>query len=161
MADNRTFVLSQSGGGDNAEVSLLPAGVPLLAEVVKAEVREHPFFWKDKNDHSKGKEEQVSFTFKILDDEFNGRFVYGDTPTIFNDNERCKLRRWVEEIFAFDSLAPGFQFGLDDTVGNPVYVIMRHETYTDKTTNMPKTVQRVDSLTRYVGGYEESSDDAF
>jgi hypothetical protein len=156
-----TFTLGQSGNGEGGELVLLPAGTPLLAEVVKVEVKDHPFFWKDKDDHSKGKQEQVAFTFKVIDEEFFGRFVYGDTPTTFNDNERCKLRRWVEEIFAFDNLAPGFEFETDTLVANPVYVVMRHDTYNDKITGEPKTVQRVDTLIRFEGGYEESSDDAF
>lgn len=155
-----TFVLTQSTSGEGTQ-ELLPTGVLLYAEVANVEVREHPFFLKDKDDPSKGKQEQVSFRFLIMDEQYAGRTVFGDTPTTFNDNERCKLRRWVEEIFAFDTLTPGFQFELSDLVGNPVYVIMRTETYNDKKTGEQKTVQRVDSLVRVEGTYEETSDDAF
>lgn len=143
------------------EFKVIPAGTVLLAEVLSVEVRDS-FFWLDVEDHSKGKQKEVNFKFGIVDKgEFNNWKVYGTTPTTFNVNEKCKLRRWVEEIFAFDALPSGFEFDTDDLIGEPVNVVIGHRTYNDKTTGKPVTKVFVESLVRFSGGFEETTDDQF
>lgn len=149
-----------TGGDEGAkEFSLIPAGMH-LTEVVGAEVRES-FFWEDPEDHSKGKQNEVSFKFIITDGPSKGRFIWGKTPTTFNNNERCKLRHWVQEIFGVDEISPGFQFELSDLVGEPVNIEVGHRSWTDKTTGLPKSAANVDNVVRYAGISEETLDDAF
>jgi len=138
--------------------ALLPAGEVFVAQVLDAEERDS-FFWIDKDDHSQGKQREVSFKFKILDEgEFFEQYAYGKTSTAFNMGDRCKLRLWVEEILAIDELTPGFELDLEMLIGNPVNIVIGHNTYNDKKTGLPKTNAFVESVLRYT---EEDTVDSF
>jgi hypothetical protein len=108
----------------------LPLG--LIAEAEILEVTEAETTWlKDEKDPSKGNQSQVSFRFKIVDSrypEYEGRNIWGNTPTTFSNHPDCKLRAWVEEILdaGMDELAPGFQLNLDDLMGRNVRVVVGH-----------------------------------
>ncbi len=149
------------GGTAPKEFKLLPQGAILLAEVLEAEVRDS-FFWVDVEDHSKGKQKEVSFKFAIIEDgPYKGWKVWGNTPTTFNHNENCKLRHWVEEIFAWNEVPAGTSFDTADLLGQPVNVIIGHRTYNDKNTGESKTRVFVENLVRWDESYEETTDTAF
>lgn len=151
---------SDTPDGEKKEYKVIPAG-KYLAEILDVEVRDG-FFWVDVEDHSKGKQKKVNFKFAVDEDgEWKNWKVFGDTPTTFNNHENCKLRRWVEEIFAYDDLPAGFKLDTSDLIGQPVYMIVAHKTYNDKTTGQPVTKAFVENLVRYTGGYEETSEQAF
>lgn len=152
---------TEEGGTAPKEFKLLPDGAILLAEVLEAEERDS-FFWIDKEDHSKGKQREVNFKFAIIEEgEYKGWKVWGTTPTTFNHNENCKLRHWVEEIFAWDEVPAGTTFDTSDLLGQPVSVIIAHKDYVDKTTGKDKTRVFVENLVRYDEGYEETTLNAF
>jgi len=154
------FTLEDTTSGDDAqEFSIVPVGT-FQAEVVDAEVRDS-FFDLDRDKPELGKQKEVSFKFVLKDGPAKGRFIWGKTPTTFNNNEKCKLRHWVEEIFGVDELSPGFQFELTDLIGEPVNVVVAHRSWNDKTTGQPKSAANVDTVVRYMGSVEESIDDAF
>jgi len=105
------------------EVTIIPAEEILLCEVVKAELKETPF-WVDEKDHSKGKSEQVSFRFKVLEGEYAGQSVFGNTGTWYT--ETSKLGAWVREILAMDDLPE--EFDTDQLEGYTVKVIIGNRT---------------------------------
>ena len=114
------------------EIQAIPANEVLAAEIVTCEERETPF-WIDDKDHSKGKQRQVSFWFRITEDgEYYGRNLFGNTPTTFSTHPDCKLRIWVQEVLDMDSLPEGFEFEPSDLEGLPVKVVVG---------NRPKTNQ--------------------
>lgn len=111
---------------------IIPEGTILSTVVEKAEVKDS-FFWNDKEDHSKGKQQEVAFTFKVTEDgEYLDRKIFGRTSTAFTTHDNCKLRRWVEEIFAFIDLPVGFEFNTDNLQDQPVQVVVGLNKYTDK-----------------------------
>lgn len=146
------FTLSESQQGDYVAV---PAGT-YYAEVQGVEVRDSPF--EDERNPGQ-KQKEVSFRFKIVDDrypEVNGQLVWGRTPTTFTNHENCKLRMWVEEIFAFNELPLGFEFDTENLVGQPVQIVVVNRNGKDRQGN-PKVFASVDTLLR-VNTYEDSSD---
>lgn len=153
------FTLEDTATTEEAEFSIIPIGT-FLAEVVDAEVRDS-FFDLDRDKPELGKQKEVSFKFIIREGPAESRFIWGKTPTTFNNNEKCKLRHWVEEIFGVDELSPGFQFELTDLIGEPVNVVVAHRSWNDKVTGKPKTAANVDAVVRFAGSIEESIDDAF
>lgn len=157
MSDETTFILEEAPeGGDFA---VIPAGTKLeaLVEAVKVE---DSFFWNDKDDHSKGKQKKVSFKFKVDDEEnsdYNGRILFGDTNTKFNNHPNCHLYTWVSEIYGVDELPVGFKLDLEDLVG--LNVVVELDTYKKKTDKEgQETGNKVTGVQR-VGGYASALND--
>lgn len=114
-----SFTLTES-----EEFEAIPEGELLEAEIVNCELRETPFLI-DENDPSKGKKEQVSFRFRIVEDgPYFGRTLFGNTPTTFTTHPDCKLRVWVQEILGMDSLPIDFEFDTETLIGATVKVIV-------------------------------------
>lgn len=112
------------GGDEGVEFEVIPADTILAATIEECEVKESPFDIDDK-DPSKGKKKQVSFKFRVSEgEEFANRVLFGNTPTTFTKHPDCKLRVWIQEILAQDSLADNFAFDTDDLVGMRVKVIV-------------------------------------
>jgi hypothetical protein len=138
---------------DSPEFVAIPEGEVLEAEIVSAEVKESPF-WKDQNDHSKGKQQQVGFKFRIVESgEYEDRVIFGNTPTTFTSHPDCKLRVWVLEILGEDEFPLGFRFNTDNLVGMFVKVVVGNydKKNADGTTSKR---DRVDTLIRLSGGAE-------
>jgi len=111
-----TYKLADTSVGEDGEKKVypvIPDGLMLIAEVVSVE--EKPAPWKDDD----GNEiRRVNFRFRIIQDgEWQGRSIWGDTPTTFSNNPECKLRAWSQEIFGVDQLPPGFDLDTDELVG--------------------------------------------
>lgn len=140
---------------DAPEFEVIPAGTKVEAIVVDAKV-EDSFFWVDQNDHSKGKQKKVSFKFRIEDEDdgtFNGRIVFGETSTAFNNSSGCRLRNWVGEIFGVDDLPVGFKLDLADLID--MNVVIELDTYDKKAGGQGN---KVVALQR-VGGYASALSD--
>ena len=130
---------------------LIPVDTILEAEVFNCERRETPF-WIDKEDHSKGKQEEISFRFKITElGEYNGRTLFGSTPIWFNTSPKCRLRLWTQEILGLDELTEGFEFDTDDLITMPVKVVVGHKVIR-KGTPEEETKDRVVDVIRIDGG---------
>jgi len=107
-----TLVLAES------DYMPIPDGEILPAIVEKVEKRQTPFD-VDRDDPSKGKRWEVSFTF-IIDEgnDFEGRKVFGNTPTTFTTHPDCKLRRWLQELLNIEGdMGAGHEVNLSDFVG--------------------------------------------
>ena len=59
---------------------------------------------------------KVAFKFKVLDGEHVNRRLWGDTPTTWSSDERCKLRQWSQQIMN-RQFAKGEPLNTDDLVG--------------------------------------------
>jgi len=114
-----------------------------ILEAVILSCQEQDSFWDiDKDDPSKGKRREVSFKFEVTEDgPYQGRWVWGSTPTYFDDNPRCKLRIWVQEVFGLDEIPLGFKFSLEQVEGQPVRI---HVAKSEKGKNYVTDVLRVD-----------------
>jgi len=143
-------LIDTTSGDDQQErktFKLLPAGEIMIAEVVECAERQSPF-WVDKDNESMGKKQEVNWKFRIIDARFPdyaGRFIWGSTPTTFTTHEHCKLRQWVEEVFATE-FEIGFDFELGELVGQDVRVIIGNRTYMKDGQQVTKDF--VDSLLR-------------
>jgi hypothetical protein len=138
---------------------LIPEETILEAEVVNCEQRETPF-WIDVDDHSKGKQEEISFRFKVTEPgEFFGRTLFGRTPPWFNTSPKCRLRIWTQEILGVDELAEGFEFDTDDLITMPVKIVIGHQTI-KKGKPDEEVRDRVVDLIRMDGGlgYAQAND---
>lgn len=101
-------------------VEIIPADTIVEAELINAEERETPF-WVDDKDHSKGKSQQVSYTFKVVDGgEYNDKLIFGNTSTYYSDTS--KFGSWVRELLAMDELPD--EFDLEALIGARVKVIV-------------------------------------
>lgn len=113
------------GHSEEQEFETIPVDTLAKAEVVKVDVAESPF-WVDEDDHAKGKKEQVSFRFRINEGEFEGRQLFGNTPTTFTDHPDCKLSGWVREILDLDEFPTDFSFDTEQLEGCSVNIIVGH-----------------------------------
>lgn len=118
------FTLAES---DGLEFEAIPENTIATAIVESCEVKETPF-WVDDNDHTKGKKDQVSFRFRLTDGEYANRVLFGNTPTTFSTHPDCKLRVWVQEILAVETLPDNFSFDTDDLVNMTVKVVVGNRT---------------------------------
>ena len=59
---------------------------------------------------------KVAFKFHVLDGEHKDRRLWGDTPTTWSSDERCKLRMWAQQIMG-RTYAKGEPLNTDDLVG--------------------------------------------
>lgn len=59
---------------------------------------------------------KVAFKFHVLDGEHKDRRLWGDTPTTWSQNEKCKLRMWAQQIMG-RTYGPGEPLNTDDLVG--------------------------------------------
>lgn len=120
--------LDEGVEGGAREYTLIPEGSILDAEILDVEVRDSYYFWVDPDDHSKGKEKEVSFKFKVTEPGPNkDDWIWGSTSTVFNTHPNCKLRLWVEEIFAVeDSLPADFTLDTSDLKGQPVRIVVEN-----------------------------------
>lgn len=113
MSDEE-FVLTEA-----PEYDAIPDGEILAAEVVSVEVKEAP--WEDKNTGQKAK--RVNFRFVITEEgAWQGRTIFGETPTTFTTHPDCKLRVWIQEILGSDDLGDGFRFKPSALDGMPVRI---------------------------------------
>ncbi len=103
--------------------------------VVEAEVttvKEDDSFFKDDDGNTK---RQVSFEFTVTDPNYEGRRVWGSTPTTWSTDERCKLRIWAQEILGCE-IPAGVPLDTDDLVGKRCRVVVGLRT--NKTTGIQK-----------------------
>ncbi len=101
-------------GGTGEDFALIENHTIVVAEVVTIEEEENPFF----KDDDGVPQRNVVFKFKVLDGEYEGRFVWGRTPTTWSTNEKCKLRAWAEEILGVTiPTKPLPPLNTDDMVG--------------------------------------------
>jgi hypothetical protein len=135
------FTLQES---EQSDFEVIDEGETVLAEVVRCEVRETPF-WVDENDQSKGKQQEVSFRFSVVSGPHKGRTLFGRTPTTFTSHPDCKLRAWVQEILGSDNLPVGFSFDPSDLETLQVNVIVGHrpKKNADGTTSVREFVSSV------------------
>lgn len=97
----------------------IPDGTVVDAELVEVGERDGRF-WIDKDDHSKGKQREINWKFRITEDgPFFDRFVWGNTPTWFDNHPACKFRIWTQELLGYDELPLGFELDIEDLPGQP------------------------------------------
>lgn len=137
------------------EQTFIPAGLKLEATIVDVKKVPTPF-WVDDNDHSKGKKDQISFRFKIIEGEYENRNLFGQTSTFYSN--QSKLGAWVREILATDSLPEDLE--LEALIDLPVCVIVGHKT---KEVNGMLEVagERVDQVVRVISEGLYTADSTF
>jgi hypothetical protein len=102
----------------------IPGDLYLDAEVVKVEERKLPFQTDDGQDIW-----NLEFTFKILDSDYYGKWIRGEVRKEFNESSRCRLRSWVQELFAQD-LPSGFSLDTDLLTGKRCRILTYVKKYT-------------------------------
>jgi len=153
------LILEESTTDEGTETEfafvLIPENEVLEAEILDVEVKDS-FFWNDVDDHSQGKQKEVSFKFNITEDgKYKGVWVWGSTSTIFNTHPNCKLRLWTEEILGVDEGLPvDFSLNTDDLEGQSVRVIISN--YYSKKHEAQR--HKVSDLQRVPSGYSPDSD---
>lgn len=120
-----TFTLEESTG---EEYELIPDGTIVEAKVAKVQVVTTKMIDEVTNEPVK----QVEFTFLILDEPYVDRKAWGRTSMKFTTHENCRLRAWVTEIMAVNSLPTGFRLDLDALVGNQCRIVLEVNTWEDK-----------------------------
>ncbi len=106
--------------GEYEPQEIIGDGEILAAEVASVEVEDSPF----KTDAGQP-QKRVNFRFVVTEDgDYQGRNVYGGTPTTFTTHPDCKLRVWVQEILGQDDLDTGFSFKPETLVGCPVRILV-------------------------------------
>ena len=115
---------------DTPQYEAIPEMTELVAELIDCQVREAT--WEDRNDPTK-KARQVSFRFRIIDDDvedgkYFGRTMFGNTPDTFTSHPDCKLRIWVQELLGKDLLPVGFKFDTESLVGATAKITVANRT---------------------------------
>lgn len=113
------------------DFEVIPEGTELRLKVIKVEERDS-FFWVDKDDHSRGKQREISFRFQVSDptSDYDNRTLFGSTSTSFSTHSNCKFRLWIEQILQVDELPGEFEFELEELEG--LYVMGIVSTYPKK-----------------------------
>ena len=104
----------------------IPEDVVIRARV--DEIKKRTFTWMDgKSDPPVEKETTVrEWWFEVTDGEHKGRRVKGQTDVQLGNGSRNKLRQWIEAILDRD-IAVGARLDIDDLVGLPVDITIRHK----------------------------------
>lgn len=102
-------VYQESDAG--ADFAVIEEYSVLDCEVESVEERDSIF--KDDEGNTK---RTVAFKFKVLTGEHENRRLWGDTPTTWSSDERCKLRMWSQQIMN-RTYAKGEPLDTDDLVG--------------------------------------------
>lgn len=118
------FVLQDT---PDAKYEIIPDGEIMSAIVDNCEQRPSPWLTEANGDPV----QQVAFRFRITEEgPFFDRVLFGDTPVTFTNHSDCKLRMWVQELLAEDTLPAGFRFNTDTLIGLPCRVVVGE--YTSK-----------------------------
>jgi hypothetical protein len=124
----------------------VPGDLYLDAEVVKVEERKLPFQDRQGNDLF-----NLEFTFKILDEEYYGKWLRGEVRAEFKLSDRCQLRDWVQELFQ-QELQEGFSLDTDMLVGKRCRVRTFVKSWKDKNDGTDKSTTIVNDVMRSTGG---------
>lgn len=103
----------------------LPAGVLLKAKLEDLDVKEIPF-----NDKKTGEPKtfsKIEWTFKIIDGEYQGKDVRGETSAFLTDHPDNKFRNWSEALLN-RSLDLGFVLDEQDLVGSVGLITVKYVT---------------------------------
>lgn len=148
-----SFTLGES---EQVEFETIPADTVATAEVVNCEVKETPWLI-DESDPDKGYKEQVLFRFKIVEGPYQGRQLFGNTPTTFTNHPDCKLRVWVQELLGMNTLPSEFTFDTDNLIGTKARIIVgnRPKKHRDGSSSL---VDFVDTVVRLDDGMDYADD---
>ena len=130
MADEEVFVLralsdeEKAASDEQERFKVIPEQTQLLAEIEECTARDSIFH--EDNDPEKPLRKEVSFKFKVIDDDYTGRVLWGTTTQSFVDHPNCKLRNWVQSILGVDELPPGFTFRPSRITGAICRVVVEH-----------------------------------
>jgi hypothetical protein len=100
----------------------IPDDTVLVAEVVSIKEATKNF--------GEGDVQRAEFKFIVRDPagDYDGRWLWGDTPKSFTTDARCKLRLWVQEILG-QELPPNFHLDTDELIGLTCRVAVGLRTY--------------------------------
>lgn len=120
-----TLQNNDKSGGNYPDREPFPDKSVFEAKVV--EVSQQDSRWDvDENDPSKGKKQELSFKFAVIDPEgkFDNRWVWGRCAAYLSTDSRNKLRQWVQGILDIDVLPEGFAFDTEDLVGKQCRLVI-------------------------------------
>lgn len=129
------------GNKSGKTFATIPNNTMLNVVVEKCEVRPLKEWFREKYNVSDTHE--VSFMFRVVDENFKRRVLFGNAKPYINDSDNCRLRIWTEEIMGVNSLPDGYEFDTDDLVGLNARILVGEYTKNDGTTdNKVKEVLR-------------------
>lgn len=101
----------------------LPAGVLLKARLDSLDVRDIPF--TDKKTGEAKSFQKIEWIFKVIDGEFQGKEVRGETSAYLTDHPENKFRNWSEALLN-RSLDLGFVLDESDLVGATSLITVKY-----------------------------------
>lgn len=120
-------------GGGRVEREPIPDGQIFEAELLALD--EKPMKYKDGTPVLDKKTNEpvvtMNFKFKIVGGEFDDRFVWGETGTVFYRHPECRFHNWVQELFGTE-LPLDFRLDTESLQGNRCRIVVGYETYTRK-----------------------------
>ena len=101
----------------------IPADVPVRArlEAVSAKTIQ----WVDKNTGEDREADLWSWEWKVIEGEWEGTRVSGDTDARISMHEANKARRWFEALIGSE-LQPEMELDTDDLIGLAADITVRH-----------------------------------
>lgn len=91
-----------SGQKQESKFPALPDGAIVSAEVVRCTIKNAPP-WEDYL-------EEVSFGFRVIDEEYRNRWLWGGVEARLEDDPSCTLAQWLKSIMGINSLPADFEF---------------------------------------------------
>lgn len=140
-----TYTLRELTEEEKKREKPVPGDLYLDAEVLQVNERTLPFE-DDKGNPVKA----LEFKFKVLDEEYRGKWLTGEVRAEFTTSRRCQLRDWVQELFQ-QELQADFRLDTDMLIGKKCRV----HTFVKKYTNSAgenKEVTIVNDVLRPTGG---------
>lgn len=124
-----TYTLKDTGSADETGegFSLIEDGTVLEAEVLSIEEKLMPFKDKDTGDDVF----KLEFTFRIMQEPYENRRMWGQTSTNFARHPQCVLYSWTQEIIG-QELPSGFQLDTDALIGERCRIAVGVREYPDK-----------------------------
>lgn len=92
-------------------------------KILTVKVAEKPYKDDDGNNVKK-----VEFKTVVVGGDFNGNYVWGETPTRFNTHPDCKLRNWAQSILG-QELPAGYRLDTDVLEGAEARAIIGYKEY--------------------------------
>lgn len=118
----------------------LPAGVLLKARLESFEVKEIPF--TDRKTGEAKSFNKIEWIFKIIDGEFQGKEVRGETSAYLTDHPENRFRNWAEALLN-RSLDLGFVLDETDLQGGTALITVK---YVEDRKDSDKKWPRVDDV---------------
>lgn len=131
------FVVQQAEDS-GVEYGPIPDDTILTATVMTTEIRDKTF--------SGETVKRLNWKFRIDEDPYLDKYVYGETGTKVVNHPECRIYSWAQTVLGINPLPLDYRFRQADLWDRKVRVLVGAREGVDKKTNEPRTYNYVEDV---------------